>query len=661
MSHFKPGRLLITCIDAKNIRGRIDNSNETLRPYLRLRLDGIERAGRIGGLLGHDVTFDDEVVSFDLPQPKDIELAVELRDDGSGESVGTATFSVADVLTSGTDSTETLEVIKPGDTTTNSVVNLRFAFVQAKTGVIKLRVGGAEGATAGRGIRAEISTADGQSGTVALAEADGALGFWTDPTNWFGDFSICLYSGNVCIGEGKLSLLGCLSGDEIKNSTSHVPIRPEDGAQASVVTVDHWFLEAGFVKVESIRASNLRDASIDSTGLADPRIIVKAIGKTHATSLMTEAANHADSNEYRWNGNIRIPVVDEYTLQIVGCEYDAVSGEKEPIGSAEVSLLPLFKSGATVTSIDLAHENELGETLDGGQVHIALSFEPPRGAAFPRDQPTMTAYVLGEHDEVDIRSKKNMSTDDDDDAVFTDEAIQKAWRLVDLDKNGYIGVSELKHILIMMGEHVSDEEVDMMISMLDLNGDGQVSFKEFHAMAVSPDPANEDFLQGGLTTQTGESIDQRRSNEQAEQKREAFSRCVETCRMNISDMFRMWSVLRQEDRDEGFRIGYDGVCKLVPAAFRSSAECRMMFELLRQSDGDQTIDGRDLIMTFTNFVTGLGLEERCRLAFEMFDVDRSGYLSLDEIEAMMMSTNLTTRSLVKKRAENFMLCADTDR
>ena len=28
---------------------------------------------------------------------------------------------------------------------------------------------------------------------------------------------------------------------------------------------------------------------------------------------------------------------------------------------------------------------------------------------------------------------------------------------------------------------------------------------------------------------------------------------------------------------------------------------------------------------------------------------------------MMMSTNLTTRELIKKRAENFMLCADLDR
>ena len=45
----------------------------------------------------------------------------------------------------------------------------------------------------------------------------------------------------------------------------------------------------------------------------------------------------------------------------------------------------------------------------------------------------------------------------------------------------------------------------------------------------------------------------------------------------------------------------------------------------------------------------------------MYDIDRSGYLSIDEIEAMMMSTNLTTRDLIRKRAENFMMCADLDR
>jgi serine/threonine-protein phosphatase 2B regulatory subunit len=67
-----------------------------------------------------------------------------------------------------------------------------------------------------------------------------------------------------------------------------------------------------------------------------------------------------------------------------------------------------------------------------------------------------------------------------DEDCFTDNAIQAAFNFFDLDNNSYIGVAELKHILIMMGEIVSDEELDMMISMLDINGDGQVGFQVRH-------------------------------------------------------------------------------------------------------------------------------------------------------------------------------------
>ncbi|ACI64506.1 predicted protein, partial [Thalassiosira pseudonana CCMP1335] len=63
--------------------------------------------------------------------------------------------------------------------------------------------------------------------------------------------------------------------------------------------------------------------------------------------------------------------------------------------------------------------------------------------------------------------------------TFTDEDIRQAFNNFDLDKNGYIGAHELRHLLVFMGEHVTDEEVDGMIAMLDMNGDGQVSLKEF--------------------------------------------------------------------------------------------------------------------------------------------------------------------------------------
>ena len=44
-----------------------------------------------------------------------------------------------------------------------------------------------------------------------------------------------------------------------------------------------------------------------------------------------------------------------------------------------------------------------------------------------------------------------------------------------------------------MGELITDEEIDMMISMVDVDGDGQVSFDEFYALVIHPDPATSEF------------------------------------------------------------------------------------------------------------------------------------------------------------------------
>ena len=60
------------------------------------------------------------------------------------------------------------------------------------------------------------------------------------------------------------------------------------------------------------------------------------------------------------------------------------------------------------------------------------------------------------------------------DTTFSDAEIEAAFRFIDLDKNGYIGAAEIRHILICMGEMITDEEVDMMINMVDSDGDGQV-------------------------------------------------------------------------------------------------------------------------------------------------------------------------------------------
>lgn len=64
-------------------------------------------------------------------------------------------------------------------------------------------------------------------------------------------------------------------------------------------------------------------------------------------------------------------------------------------------------------------------------------------------------------------------------ACDSEEEIREAFRVFDKDGNGYISVSELRHVMTNLGEKLSDEEVDEMIKEADMDGDGRVNYEEF--------------------------------------------------------------------------------------------------------------------------------------------------------------------------------------
>lgn len=67
---------------------------------------------------------------------------------------------------------------------------------------------------------------------------------------------------------------------------------------------------------------------------------------------------------------------------------------------------------------------------------------------------------------------------------FTDQEIKEAFDTFDMDTNQYISADEIRTIMDTIGEYVTDEEIDEMIRMLDLEGKGQVGFAEFYKMAT---------------------------------------------------------------------------------------------------------------------------------------------------------------------------------
>lgn len=65
---------------------------------------------------------------------------------------------------------------------------------------------------------------------------------------------------------------------------------------------------------------------------------------------------------------------------------------------------------------------------------------------------------------------------------FSVQELKRAFETFDLDKNGYVSAYELRHLYAQLGEDVTDEEIEEMLRMCDVDGDGQVNPQEFQRM-----------------------------------------------------------------------------------------------------------------------------------------------------------------------------------
>ncbi|XP_065854601.1 calmodulin-like protein 8 [Euphorbia lathyris] len=66
-----------------------------------------------------------------------------------------------------------------------------------------------------------------------------------------------------------------------------------------------------------------------------------------------------------------------------------------------------------------------------------------------------------------------------------EEELKEAFKVFDKDRDGFISPTELRHVMMNLGEILSDEEVELMIREADLDGDGLVNYEEFVRMMLA--------------------------------------------------------------------------------------------------------------------------------------------------------------------------------
>ena len=67
----------------------------------------------------------------------------------------------------------------------------------------------------------------------------------------------------------------------------------------------------------------------------------------------------------------------------------------------------------------------------------------------------------------------------------TEEELIEAFKVFDRDGNGLVSSIELKHVMISLGEKITDDEVEEMINEADIDGDGFINYEEFVRMIIN--------------------------------------------------------------------------------------------------------------------------------------------------------------------------------
>jgi len=66
--------------------------------------------------------------------------------------------------------------------------------------------------------------------------------------------------------------------------------------------------------------------------------------------------------------------------------------------------------------------------------------------------------------------------------LMSSERLEAAFKIFDKDNNGFIDVNEIKTVLGKNNTKITDQVWADLVGEVDLNGDGEISFKEFQKM-----------------------------------------------------------------------------------------------------------------------------------------------------------------------------------
>eukprot|EP01083_Nonionella_stella_P086449 240173_1 len=210
-----------------------------------------------------------------------------------------------------------------------------------------------------------------------------------------------------------------------------------------------------------------------------------------------------------------------------------------------------------------------------------------------------------------------------------------------------------------MGEQVTDEEIDEMISMCDRDGDGQIDLEEFSRMV---------FRHAGPPIHT-EADDQKAIEPAPEQKQKVLSQkdranrafvlsnITKELHIEASDMEELQRRFYEADEDGSGEIEYPEF--LTVMELDDGPLAKTMFKMFDE-DGSGAVSGHEFLVSMANLVMD-NKDDKIAYAFKVFDIDGSGSISRNELLKILKSTHMAVSDAqMERKADAIMRQGDKD-
>ena len=96
----------------------------------------------------------------------------------------------------------------------------------------------------------------------------------------------------------------------------------------------------------------------------------------------------------------------------------------------------------------------------------------------------MEEVDLNKDGKIDFEEFLSLMTRNSPETQTEDEVIN-AFRVFDKEGNGLISSAELKHIMMTIGDKMTEEEADEMVNEADIDEDGMINYEEFVRMMMA--------------------------------------------------------------------------------------------------------------------------------------------------------------------------------